>query len=145
MLKHIPQRLSPELVKVLMEMGHGDEIVLADANYPAKTTNDRVVRADGIGIPDLLKDILQLFPLDTYSEQPVMLMKVEPGDPTVPTVWDEYKTILRGAFPDYRIKMLARQEFYRHSRDTFAVVQSGESALYGNIILRKGVVVQENN
>lgn len=141
MLKKIPPRLSPELVKVLMEMGHGDEIVLADANFPAKTNNTRVVRADGISIPDLLSDILELLPLDTYSEEQVTLMEVVPGDPTVPAVWNKYKEILHEALQDYQIKMLERFEFYKHSRDTFAVVQTGETALYGNIILRKGVVV----
>ena len=91
MLKNIPKILSPELVKILMEMGHGDEIVIADGNFPSETIGKRVVRCDGHGVPELLDAIMKLFPLDTYTEKPVMLMEVVKGDPVVPTIWDEYK------------------------------------------------------
>lgn len=83
MLKGIPKLLSPELVRILMEMGHGDELVLADANYPGHSLNPRVLRYDGIGIPDLLDAILELLPLDHYAEQQVAFMAVVAGDPTV--------------------------------------------------------------
>ena len=94
MLKGISPLISPELLKVLCEMGHGDEIVLADANFPSETTGKRVIRADGIGAADLLKAILPLFPLDTYEKDRFILMEVVPGDPVVPVIWDEYKKIL---------------------------------------------------
>lgn len=145
MLNHIPKRLSPELVKLLMEMGHGDELLLADANYPALTNNTRVVRTDGIQIPELLTDILALLPLDTYSTYQGILMQVVPGDQTVPQagppVWQQYRQIIAKAFPDYQLKKLERQEFYQYSKSCFAIVQTGETALYGNLILKKGVVV----
>ena len=90
MLKLIPSILSPELVKVLMEMGHGDEIVLADGNFPAESVgaNARVLRADGHGVNELLDAVLTLLPLDTYTEKPVGLMEVVPGDPCVPIIWE---------------------------------------------------------
>ena len=94
MLKGISPLISPELLKVLCEMGHGDDIVLADANFPSETTGKRVIRADGIGAADLLKAILPLFPLDTYEKDRFILMEVVPGDPVVPVIWDEYKKIL---------------------------------------------------
>ncbi|MCD2255565.1 RbsD/FucU family protein [Agrilactobacillus fermenti] len=144
MLKKIPKRLSPELVKTLMEMGHGDEILLADANYPAATNNKRVLRTDGILMPELLKDILELLPLDTYSDYQACLMAVVPGDQAVPNgrppIWDNYESAIKAAFPDYKLKLIERQAFYQYSHDCFAIVQTGETALYGNLILKKGVV-----
>ncbi|MCH4170231.1 MAG: fucose isomerase [Lactobacillus sp.] len=145
MLKNIPKRLSPDLVKTLMEMGHGDEILLADANYPALANNKRVLRTDGIMIPELLSDILQLMPLDTYSDYQAALMAVIPGDTNVPNgrppVWDQYEAAIKTAFPNYQLKTIERQAFYEYSHSCFAIVQTGETALYGNLILRKGVVI----
>ncbi|AKP67532.1 RbsD/FucU family protein [Companilactobacillus ginsenosidimutans] len=140
MLNNIPKELSPELVKCLMEMGHGDEILIADGNYPAMTNSQRVIRADGIGVPTLLEDILQLMPLDPYSDYQAILMETVEGDPR-PTIWDTYKEDLDKAYPGYNIKTIERQNFYKYSRDCFAIIQSGETALYGNLILKKGVVV----
>ena len=108
MLKGIPKNLSPELVKVLMEMGHGDEILLADANYPAKTNNQTVVRADGINVPELLASILKLMPLDTYSDYQAILMEVVKGDDTKPIIWDEYKKIIADNFDKPNIKEMER-------------------------------------
>ena len=88
MLKNIPKIISPELIKTLMEMGHGDELVIGDGNFPAETYGKRVIRCDGHGVPELLDAIMQLFPLDTYTEKPVMLMEVVHGDPVVPTIWE---------------------------------------------------------
>ena len=99
MLKGISPLISPELLKILCEMGHGDEIVLADANFPSETTGKRVIRADGIGAADLLKAILPLFPLDTYEKDRFILMEVVSGDPVVPTIWDDYKQILEEKEP----------------------------------------------
>ncbi|GAF38932.1 fucose operon FucU protein [Agrilactobacillus composti DSM 18527 = JCM 14202] len=145
MLKKIPKGLSPDLVKALMEMGHGDEILLADANYPAFSNNDHVIRADGIGIPDLLTDILELLPLDAYSDYQGILMEVVPNDKAVPSgraeIWDRYAAIIQESFPNYHLENLERQAFYEYSHRCFAIVQTGELALYGNLILKKGVVV----
>ena len=141
MLKNIPANISPDLLKVLMEMGHGDELVLADANFPAEACGRRVVRADGIMIPELLKSILQLFPLDTYSQNQIALMQVVEGDPTVPVIWEDYHWIVEDAFPGHDTEMVERFDFYNRAKEAFVVVQTGETALYGNIILKKGVVI----
>ena len=141
MLKNIPKILSPELVKILMEMGHGDEIVIADGNFPSETIGKRVVRCDGHGVPELLDAIMKLFPLDTYTEKPVMLMEVVPGDPVVPTIWDEYKEIISKYEPENcKIEMIERFAFYERAKTAYAVVATGEEAIYANIILKKGVV-----
>lgn len=141
MLKNIPKLLSPELVKTLMEMGHGDEIVIADGNFPAETIGKRVVRCDGHGVTELLDAIMQLFPLDTYTEKPVMLMEVVPGDPVVPTIWDDYKAVINKYEPENcKIEMIERFAFYERAKTAYAVVATGEEAIYANIILKKGVV-----
>lgn len=141
MLKNIPKILSPELVKILMEMGHGDEIVIADGNFPAETIGQRVVRCDGHGVPELLDGIMQLFPLDTYTDKPVMLMEVVKGDPVVPTIWDEYKAIINKYEPENcKIEMIERFAFYERAKTAYAVVATGEEDIYANIILKKGVV-----
>lgn len=141
MLKNIPKILSPELVKILMEMGHGDEIVIADGNFPSETIGKRVVRCDGHGVPELLEAIMQLFPLDTYTDKPVMLMEVVPGDPVVPTIWDEYKNIINKYEPENcKIEMIERFAFYERAKTAYAVAATGEEAIYANIILKKGVV-----
>ena len=140
MLKQIPKILSPELVKYLMEMGHGDELVLADANLPAHRIGQRVIRMDGHGVPVALEAILQVFPLDTYSSYQAGLMQVVPGDPTVPVIWDEYKRLLEESHQGAAIKEFERFEFYEQAKDAYLVIQTGESALYGNIILKKGVL-----
>ena len=141
MLKNIPKILSPELVKILMEMGHGDEIVIADGNFPSETIGKRVVRCDGHGVPELLDAIMKLFPLDTYTDKPVMLMEVVKGDPVVPTIWDEYKEIISKYEPENcKIEMIERFAFYERAKTAYAVVATGEEAIYANIILKKGVV-----
>ncbi len=140
MLKKIPKSLSPELIKIMMEMGHGDEILLADANFPGNTFGQRVIRADGLPITKLLDDVLELLPLDTYSEYQSILMEVVKGDTVVPVVWDSYKEILNKHHKDVTIKQLERFDFYEQSKTCYAVVVTGEEALYGNIILKKGVI-----
>ena len=142
MLKKISPLISPELLKILAEMGHGEEIVLADANFPAHSSKAKIaVRADGIGIPALLDAILDLFPLDTYVAQPVVMMDVVPGDDYVPEIWPEYYRILAkyGAGED-KILRLERFAYYDRANQAYCVVASGETARYGNIILKKGVV-----
>ena len=140
MLKNIPAVLSPELLKILMEMGHGDELVIGDGNFPAASNARRLVRLDGHSVPEILDAILTLFPLDTYVEAPVALMAVAPGDPTVPAIWEDYKDIIRRREGDRKIEEVERFEFYRRSREAYAILATGETALYANIILKKGVV-----
>lgn len=142
MLKLIPKILSPDLLKIIMEMGHGDEIVIADGNFPSASIAQRLVRLDGHDIPDILEAILRLFPLDTYVERPVGLMAVTPGDPYKPVIWEEYKKIIQGSKEPFKeFDYMERFAFYERSKKAYAVIATGESALYANIILKKGVVV----
>ena len=144
MLKRIPKTLSPALLKVLCEMGHSDRILLADGNFPAESIgkNAIVIRADGHSIPELLDAILELFPLDTYVETPVNLMEVMPGDKVETPIWEEYKSIV--AAKDERgekaIGTIERFAFYEEAKSAYAIVATGETALYANIMLQKGVV-----
>jgi L-fucose mutarotase len=141
MLKGIPAILGPELLKILMEMGHGDELVIADGNFPAASTAQRLVRCDGHGVPEILDAVLQLFPLDTYVDAPVVLMEVVPGDPVKPTIWETCKGIVEKHEPVAgKISFIERFKFYERAKKAYAVVATGEKALYANIILKKGVV-----
>ena len=143
MLKGISPLLSPELLKVLCEMGHGDELVIADGNFPAESIgkNAIVIRAAGHGVPEMLDAILQLIPLDQYVDQPAALMKVVPGDPVVPVIWDEYRALLKkhGEDPD-KVEMMERFAFYDRAKNAYAVIATGETAIYANVLLKKGVV-----
>ena len=142
MLKGIPNIISPELLKILMEMGHGDEIVIGDGNFPAVTYAKRLVRCDGHGVPPILDAILSLFPLDEYVANPVAMMAVVPGDNTpTPPIWQTYDQILQnhGQMP-YKVDYLDRFEFYKRASEAFAVVATGESAIYANVLLKKGVI-----
>lgn len=143
MLKGIPAILSPELLKTLMEMGHGDELVIADGNFPAASMAQRLVRCDGHGAPELLAAVLQFFPLDTFVRQPVALMRVVPGDTTKPQIWEEYRAIVRtyDSRPE-PLEQVERFAFYERAKKAYAVVATGEQALYANIILKKGVVTE---
>lgn len=145
MLKGIPQILSPELLKVLCEMGHSDRIVLSDGNFPAESMGKDciVIRCDGHGVPELLEAILEVFPLDTYIEKPVNLMEVVPGDTVETPIGDTYKEIVskydnRG---DEAVGNIERFAFYEESKKAYAIIATGEKALYANVILQKGVVV----
>ena len=143
MLTGISPLLSPELLKTIAEMGHGDELVIGDGNFPAASMAQRLVRADGHGVPDLLKAILALFPLDRFVDKPVALMEVVAGNPTVPTIWDEYRMIVQESQPEriaHGFDMVERFAFYERSKLAYAIVATGESALYANVILKKGVI-----
>ena len=140
MLKNIPSILSPELLKILMEMGHSDEIVIGDGNFPAASNAKRLIRCDGHGVPELLDAILQLFPLDTYVDSPVMLMQVTPGDDVDPVIWKDYRKIVDKHQDNVKFEEIERFAFYERARDAYAIVATGESALYANVILKKGVV-----
>lgn len=145
MLKGIPKILSPELLKVLCEMGHSDRLIIADGNFPAESmgANAKVIRLDGHGTVDVLKAVLEIFPLDTYVENPVNLMEVMPGDNVETPIWDEYKQVVqlfdeRG---ESAIGHVERFAFYEEAQKVYAIIATGESALYANIMLQKGVVV----
>ncbi len=146
MLKGIPKILSPELLKVLCEMGHSDRLVISDGNFPAESMGKHVIviRCDGHGVPEILEAILKVFPLDTYVEKPMNLMEVMPGDNVETPIWDTYKEIVakydgRGADAIGNIERFA---FYEEAKTAYAIIATGESALYANVMLQKGVVVE---
>jgi len=140
MLIGISPLISPELLAVLHGMGHGDEIVLADAHFPGETYGKRVLRADGVRIPDLLDGILPLFALDTYVDSPLIMMSAVSGDQLDPAVEASYRKAIDRHWPDTPpIQRIGRFEFYDRSKQAFAVLMTGETAKYGNIILKKGV------
>ena len=144
MLKGISPIISPELLKVLCEMGHSDRIVIADGNFPAESMgkNSIVIRCDGHGVPELLDAILQLFPLDTYVEKPVSLMEVMKGDNAKTPIWDTYKEIIakhdnRGADT---VGTIERFKFYEVAKTAYAIIATSEKAIYANVMLQKGVI-----
>ncbi len=144
MLKGIPEILSPELLKVLCEMGHSDRLVIADGNFPVMSMgkNAHIIRMDGHGVPEILDAILKVFPLDTYIEKPVNLMEVMPGDDVQTPIWDVYKKTVEKY--DERgknaIGEIERFKFYEETKTAYAVIATSEKALYANIMLQKGVV-----
>lgn len=140
MLKGIHPCLSPELLKVLAEMGHGDEIVFADAHFPGHSTNARVLRVDGLDIATLLDGVLPLFELDAYADPLVMMAPVK-GDKLDPAVQARYMKVVHRHVPRAKApKRIDRFAFYERARQAFAVVVTGETAIYGNILLKKGVI-----
>lgn len=144
MLKGIPKIISPELLKVLSEMGHSDRLVISDGNFPAESMGKDaiVIRCDGHAVPELLDAILQLFPLDTYVEKPVTLMEVMPGDDVETPIWDTYKEIVSkyDARGGEAVGNIERFKFYDEAKTAYAIIATGESALYANVMLQKGVV-----
>lgn len=146
MLKNIPKILSPELLKVLCEMGHGDRLVISDGNFPAESMgkNAKVIRMDGHGVPEILDAILQLFPLDTYVEKPVGLMEVVPGDTVETPIWNTYFNTVQkyDARGEAAVQYIERFAFYEEAKKAYAIIATGESALYANILLQKGVVTE---
>ena len=144
MLKGIPKNLSPELLKVLCEMGHGDRIVIADGNFPSQSVgkNSIVIRCDGQNVPELLESFMKVIPLDMSVEKPAMLMAVSPGDDVETPIWDTYKEII-GKYDERggeTIGFYERMEFYEEAKKAYAVVATSEAALYANIMLQKGVI-----
>lgn len=144
MLKGISPIISPDLLKALAEMGHGDELVIADGNFPCHSVgkNSIVIRADGHGVPEILDAILNLIPLDTYTEKPVALMEVVKGDSCgTPEIWDTYEEILTKYEPAHHdIDYTERFAFYERSKGAYLIIATGEKAIYANILLKKGVV-----
>lgn len=147
MLKNIPNILSPDLLKVLAEMGHSDRICISDGNFPgaamAKAKNAIFLRADGHGVPELLDAVLQVIPLDTYVEKPVTLMETMECDKDMEIpIWDTYKEIVakhddRGAAA---VGNIDRFKFYEEAKDCYCIIQTGETAVYANVIVQKGVI-----
>ena len=146
MLKGIPKIISPELLKALSEMGHGDTLCIADGNFPSESVgkNSIVIRADGHGVPEILDAILTLMPLDAYVDCPVSLMELTPSDvgKVKTPIWDEYKSIVskydeRG---ENAFNGIERFAFYEKARSCYVIIATGESAIYANVILQKGVI-----
>ena len=141
MLIGIDPVISPELLDVLFRMGHGDELVLADAFFPGNTCNSRVIRADGLRIPALLDGILALINLDSYVPNPVLMMAPVPGDTLDPETEKSFRAVIDKHWPETPpADKLERFAFYERCKQAYAVVMTGETVKYGNIILKKGVI-----
>lgn len=143
MLKGISKIVSPELIKVLCEMGHGDEIVIADGNFPSESLGRRVIRADGIGGAAMLDAVLSLIPLDTYSDPNFILMELMDCDKgrIDPVIWQTYQEIAGKQDKNLKVGYIDRFEFYRRAQNAYAVIATGEEAVYANILIKKGVVL----
>ncbi len=139
MLKNISPIISPELLKILMEMGHGDEIVIGDGNFPAASIAQRLVRLDGHGVNEILDAVLKLMPLDTYVDAPVALMDNN-GDGGRPAIWADYEETVKANEGDKKFELVERFAFYERAKKAYCVVATGETAVYANVILKKGVV-----
>ena len=140
MLRGIPSILNPDLLKIMMEMGHGDTLVIGDGNCPAAACAKRLVRCDGHGATELLDAIMTFFPLDTYVEKPVAVMATADGEDA--PIWKEYQQIIARREGETAFEQVERFDFYARARDAYAVISTGEGALYANIILTKGVVIE---
>jgi len=138
MLKNIPTNISPELLKILCEMGHSDELVIADGNFPSASMGEKVLRYDSSDIPELLKSILKLYPLDQYVDRPVGLMECPEKEPSI---WKKYKKIIEEEEDkNVKVELIERFEFYERSKKAYAIIATKEKALYANIILKKGII-----
>lgn len=142
MLLGIPYEISPDLLKIICEMGHGDEILLADANFPCASLAQRLIRADGIEIPELLSGILKLFPLDQYDKCNFILMNKCEGDDADVSIWSTYENILKQYDYKNEISFIERFDYYERAKKAYAIVATGEKRQYANIILKKGCVLK---
>ncbi len=140
MLKGIDKLLTGELLKALCDMGHGDELVIADANFPAETVAKRLIRVPGVDGVRVAEAVLSVFPLDTYVDAPACVMDLTDGDKAkgmpVPVIWGEYAQ-LTGA----ELGLIERFDFYERAKNAYLVIQTGEERQYGNLLLTKGVVL----
>jgi L-fucose mutarotase len=144
MLNGVPPILSPELMFVLIKMGHGDELVLADGNFPADANAQRIVRADGHGVVVLLEAVLKFLPLDTFVEAPVAVMQPVDDDAAEPPIWGKFRELTTAAAGrSIELDCVDRFDFYERARNAYAIVATGETAIYANVILKKGVVAPE--
>lgn len=141
MLKGVSPLISPELMNILMKAGHGDEIVIADGNFPADSHAQQIVRADGLGVPAILEAILKFLPIDNFVDDVAVVMQPVKGKDPEPPIWKDYRRLLE-LNEGRRIELtpIDRFEFYDRAKEAFAIVATSESALYANIILKKGVV-----
>ena len=143
MLKNIPSVISPELMSILMRMGHGDELVLADGNFPAESCAQRIVRADGHGVVELLDAIMMFFPLDSFVDHPASVMLPVDEAALDPPIWADYRRVLtRHEGHEVELRPIERFRFYDFAKSAYAIVATGETAVYANLILKKGVVTQ---
>lgn len=144
MLKGINKLLTGDILKALCDMGHGDELVIADANFPADSYAKRIIRVPGIDGVTLLKAILEVFPLDTYTDSPAIIMDLTASDKQKgmkqPEIWNEYKKVLKKANMSSKLNKIERYDFYERTKNSYVVIQCGEERQYGNIILVKGVI-----
>ena len=141
MLKGVPPEISPELLMVLAEMGHGDEIAIVDGNYPAHSSGPLVIRADGMGTPEMVAAILKLMPLDTFTDANVWYM--DNGQEVKPEVWQEFDAVLAQSGEEARVQAIDRFEYYDRAQDAYAIIATSETKLYACIILKKGVIFPE--
>ncbi len=141
MLKNVPKIISPELLKVLCEMGHGDEIVIADGNFPSANLAKNLVRADGISACDMLDAVMQLFPLDQYDSNNFVLMQKCEGDTADTIIWNDYVNIVKKYEPNAEPTFIERFDYYERAKKAYAVIATGEEKQYANIILKKGCVL----
>lgn len=141
MLKGIPPLISPDLMKTMMEMGHGDELVIVNANFPAASNAQRLLRCDGSTAVETLEAIMRFFPLDTFTPTTVTLMDVASGETNAPEIWSEFQQVIRYSEPWVKdFEIANRQVFYERARQAYAIVVTGERRRYANIILRKGII-----
>ncbi len=141
MLKGIPKILSPDMLKILSEMGHGDDIVIADGNFPAASNARNLIRCDGHGVPELLDAILKFFPLDTFVERPVSVIPVVGDETSRPPIWSEFEIIIRNHHPNFKdFEYVERFDFYERAKKAYAIISTTEPALYACLILKKGVL-----
>ena len=145
MLQGISKLLPGDLLKALCDMGHGDELVIADANFPGERVARRLIRLPGISGTELLRAIAPLIPLDAYSPAPALVMQLTDSDRAKgmpdPAIWGEYEAILREHYgEDTRVDTIERQAFYERAKTAYLVIQTGEERIYGNLLLAKGVI-----
>lgn len=138
MLKGISPVISPDLLKVLAKMGHGDEISIVDGNYPAESVGIKVIRADGVGVPAILEAIVALLPIDNFVDENIFYM--DNSEKEKPPIWQKFDQILKDSGEDCRIKHLERFDYYDRTKKSVAVIATSETAIYANVILKKGVI-----
>ena len=144
MLKGIPSIISPELLKILMEMGHGDEIIIADGNFPGASLANKLVRLDGHTGPEVLEAVLKLLPLDTYADNFVLMQKMECDKNMEIPVWKDYERIAAAGDKGFsKLTYIDRFEFYERAKKSYAIIATSETAQYANILLKKGLVLEK--
>lgn len=140
MLKHIDPLLGPELLQILRAMGHGDELAIVDANFPATSVAQRLVRLDSVSATRTLEAVVSVLPIDNFIDTPVVRMEVVGAPDEIPEVAREFGRIVASAQPEVGIGKIDRFAFYERARSAYAVVQTGEHRLYGCLIITKGII-----